>query len=293
MQQLNGWLILNKPLNVSSAKAVAIVKRALKVKKIGHAGTLDPLASGVLPLAIGEATKTVQYAMLAEKQYEFTVKWGEATATDDCEGEVTATSAVRPDEDEILAILPEFTGIIQQTPPAYSAIKLDGRRAYDMARRGENVELKPREVVIHKLELTASDKDGATFSVNCGKGTYVRSLARDIAEKLGTKGHVTALKRTKVGSFSIKDAILLENLEKTVYKPASSDFILPVNIVLDDIPVLLFTAEDAIALKQGKKVEFSTAYDTGNIVSVESEGCLVAIAEICDGYIKPVRVFNL
>ncbi len=290
---INGWLILDKPKGISSAHAVAIVKRNLKPKKIGHAGTLDPLANGVLPLALGEATKTINFMMDSDKEYKFTVKWGSATTTYDCEGEVTDSSDKIPTKAEILAALPEFVGDIEQMPPVYSALKINGKRACDLAREGKEVVLKSRLIKVHKFELLACDDQSAEFLVACGKGTYVRSLAHDLAIKLGSFGHVTELTRTKVGKFCKDSAILLETLEKTVYIPESSGLILPVGEVLDDIPVLSFTIEDARLLRQGRQVATSEKILNDSIVVVKCEGVLVALANVFDGYVKPVRVFNL
>lgn len=319
---INGWLNLHKPLGMSSAKAVAIVKRHLHPQKIGHAGTLDPLASGVLPLALGEATKTIQFCMDTDKEYEFTVKWGFETTTCDAEGEITKTSDARPATAQIIEILPEFTGEISQAPPQYSAIKINGQRAYDLARAGEVVEMKQRKVIVHSLQLIEEGQEPgdrsewmekplfthspsplalSSFRVSCGKGTYVRSLARDIAIKLGTYGHVVALKRTKVGKFGIEDAILLEDIEKTVYKDAGSGVLLPVNSVLDDIQVLELTTEEATRLRHGQKIpakilaniaSFRGIFPSGNFIA-KCNGTLVAICESGDGIIKPLRIFNL
>lgn len=311
---INGWLNLHKPQGITSAKAVAIVKRHLHPQKIGHAGTLDPLASGVLPLALGEATKTMQFCMDTDKEYEFTVKWGEATATLDSEGEVISTSEVRPTSEQILAVLPHFIGEISQTPPVYSAIKINGKRAYDLARQGIEIEMKARMVQIHELKLVSSEScivssssnplsptyphlSFSTFLVSCGKGTYIRSLARDIAGMLGTLAHVTVLVRTKVGNFSIEDAISLEDIEKTVYKDALSGVLLPVDTVLDDIQVLEFTPEYASRIRHGQKVllENLSNLDTSfsGVFIAKCNGVLVAICESGMGLIKPIRVFNL
>jgi tRNA pseudouridine55 synthase len=328
---VNGWLVINKPVGVNSTRVVAIVKRFYNAKKVGHAGTLDPLANGVLPIALGEATKTINFCMDSDKEYQFTVKWGEETSTCDKEGEVIATSDKIPTLAEIKAILSAFIGEIDQVPPVYSAIKIDGKRAYDLARSGQEVEMKARKIVIYELELIESsvllgnggvpiphvrvqenkcseheDTEGvntpsglatnpySTFRVRCGKGTYVRSLARDIAEKLGTKGHVTELIRTKVGKFCINNAILLENFENTVYKPESFGLLLPVEQVLDDIPVLTFNPTDAKAIRQGKQVAvLGSGFNDGQIAAIKAENALLAIGEFCDGFIKPVRVFNI
>lgn len=310
---INGWLNLHKPLGITSAKAVAIVKKHFHPMKIGHAGTLDPLASGVLPLALGEATKTVQFCMDNIKEYEFTVKWGEATSTGDVEGEIIQTSDVRPTLEQIQKILPQFIGEIMQAPPQYSAIKINGKRAYDLARSGEVVEMKARKVMIGKIVcgwsfIVGSDKQllrptindqlqTSTFTVSCGKGTYVRSLATDIAVALGTVAHVTSLVRTKVGNFAIENAILLEDIEKTVYKDGHSGVLLPVDTVLDDIQVLEFTPEEAARIRHGQKV-LAAGVSIGDaplqdIFVIKCNGTLVAVCEFGEGLIKPLRVFNL
>lgn len=296
-ENINGWLILNKPYEMGSTKALAIAKRCFNAKKAGHAGTLDPLASGVLPIAFGEATKTINYMMDAEKEYEFKVKWGEATSTDDMEGEVIANSDKLPTEEEIKTIITYFTGAIEQTPPIYSAIKIDGKRAYDIARSGGEIEMKSRKITIHNLELIGAEKEVAHFRVFCSKGTYIRSLARDIAVKLGTCGHVVELIRTKVGKFCIKSAILLEKLENNVYKNSSLGLLMPVEEVLDDIPVLAFNSEDTLALRQGKKIPMDSSSlpenNHDNVFVVKNEGKLVAIVRFEDGLIRSSRVFNI
>lgn len=293
MLPTNGWLILNKPLGISSAKAVAIVKRLYKAKKVGHAGTLDPLASGVLPIALGEATKTIAFSMDAAKEYRFTVRWGQATSTDDAEGEITATSDKRPSLLEIQSILPQFTGVITQTPPVYSAIKIKGKRACDRARDGEEVEMKARQVEIHRLQCLESSEDQAEFLAACSKGTYIRSLGRDIALALGTHGHITELIRTKVGKFCITRAISLDNLEEVVYKEAASG-LLPVEEALDDIPVLSLLPEQARALRHGQKVTIPpVSAEPGMVFAAKTGGTLVALATIEGDCIISSRVFNL
>jgi tRNA pseudouridine55 synthase len=291
---INGWLIINKPVGVNSTRVVSIIKRYFNAKKVGHAGTLDPLANGVLPIALGEATKTINFAMDSDKEYKFTVKWGEETSTCDMEGEVVATSDKIPTKDEILSVLPEFTGEIDQVPPVYSAIKVDGKRAYDLARSGQEVVLKSRKVMVYGVELVVYAGSEATFLVKCGKGTYIRSMARDIALRLGTRGHVTSLIRTKVGKFCINNAILLETFENTVYKAASLGLLLPVDEVLDDIPVLTFNLEEARALRQGKQVKFAECgLNNGAIAVIKADDELLALGEVCDGFIKAARVFNI
>lgn len=287
---INGWMNINKPKGFNSTKIVAILKRYYNAKKVGHAGTLDPLAEGVLPIALGEATKTINFMMDAKKEYEFTIKWGESTSTDDAEGEIIATSNKTPSQEEIKTALPHFTGEIAQIPPAFSAIKINGQRAYDLARKGEEVKIKSRTVNIYSLEYIGND----TFRTTCSKGTYIRSLARDLAEYLGTKGHVTMLKRTKVGNFCINSAILLDIFDNKVYKDGSDELLLPVDQVLDDIPVLDFTEEEAISIRQGKTVKFNQeGLNNDEVVVIKSNGKLIALAKVWDGFVKPSRVFNL
>ena len=299
---IHGWLVVDKPLNVTSNDVVVRARRALDAAKVGHGGTLDPLASGLLPLAFGEATKTVSYVMDGAKVYRFTVRWGEATETDDREGAVTATSAVRPDRHAIEAVLPSFVGEIDQVPPAYSAIKVDGRRAYDLARNDEVVELEPRKVRIDRLELIAMpDADHAEFEVHSGKGAYMRSLARDLALALGTVGHVAALRRIKVGPFTESMAISLDKLEELGHSAPPLDQLLPVETALADIPALALTEAEArrlhhgqavpalpvIARSPGKKVA------QGDVLRAMAGSRLVAIASIKGGEIRPLRVLNL
>jgi tRNA pseudouridine55 synthase len=298
--KVDGWVVLDKPLGLSSAGAVAAVRRAFGAAKAGHAGTLDPLATGVLVVALGEATKLVPFVMDAPKSYRFTVRWGEARATDDAEGAVVATSDHRPDATAIAVALPAFTGTITQTPPAYSAIKIDGARAYALARAGEDIEMKPRSVSISRFVLDAmEDADHATFVVDCGKGTYVRSLARDLARALGTVGYVSALRRLAVGRFMAGDAISLDKLEGVGHSPGRSATLRPVETALDDIPALAVTETAAQRLRHGQVVPLAEAHgsppgdSSRDTVAILTEGRLVAIAAIAEGMIKPVRVFNL
>jgi tRNA pseudouridine55 synthase len=297
---INGWLVLEKPSGITSAHAVEKVKRLLHPEKIGHAGTLDPLASGVLPLALGEATKTVPYMMDAAKTYAFTVRWGESRDTDDSEGQVLATSTKRPDKADILAILPQFTGAIQQTPPIYSAIKVDGKRAYDMARDGQKVELKSREVTVHSIEITEHNEHETAFICHCSKGTYVRSLARDMGQMLGCLGHITVLRRLKVGNFSENDAISLEVLAEMVHKSPpdlhKSGILRSVESALDDILALDIDSDQAALLKRGQFVPLASLgmeSAENTTVFTRCEGKLVAICECSQGMMKPMRVFNL
>ncbi|MFZ0810817.1 MAG: tRNA pseudouridine(55) synthase TruB, partial [Bradyrhizobium sp.] len=246
-RDVHGWVVLDKPIGMTSTHAVAVVKRLFSAKRAGHAGTLDPLASGGLPIAIGEATKTVPFVMDGRKRYRFTVTWGEERDTDDTEGRVTRTSDLRPSPEAIMALLPRFTGLIEQIPPQYSAIKVQGERAYDLARDGETVELKPRPVEIHQLTLVEQiDNSHSVLEAECGKGTYVRALARDIGRILGCFGHISALRRTLVGPFVENDMIPLEQLEALCDRAASgegslADALLPVETALDDIPALAVT----------------------------------------------------
>lgn len=301
-ESISGWIILDKPTGITSAHAVAKVKRVLKPAKIGHAGTLDPLASGILPLALGEATKTVSFMMDAGKSYSFEVTWGEERDSDDIMGKATATSAKRPSQEEILALLPEFTGKIMQQPPSYSAIKVDGKRAYDMARQGEEVELKAREINVHSLEMTDYTPDKSSFICHCGKGTYIRSLARDMGRRLGCLGHISVLRRLSVGKFLEKHAISLEVLEEIRHKDGpgflNPDFLLPVESALDDIPAMEVDSNQAMLLKRGQAIHLPTELSmkeegAGIIMLASCNGKAVAICEASQGKARPVRVFNI
>lgn len=294
----HGWLNLYKPLGLSSAQAVGRVKRILKplIPKlhIGHAGTLDPLADGVLPLALGEATKLISYVMDGRKTYDFTVKFGVATSTEDSEGEVTETSNVLPDAEAIRAIMPAFMGEITQIPPAYSAIHIDGKRAYALARAGQAVEMPPRQVMIYHIEYIGnSTPDEAQFRVDCGKGTYVRALGRDIARKLGSLGHLTRLTRSKVGHFRLEHTISLESLAEIVHNDApevSAPGICPIAAVLADIPVLQVTAEQATLLKQGRAISHAMIDNAPTVIAL-FEGLPCAILERRAALWHPVRGF--
>jgi tRNA pseudouridine55 synthase len=288
---MNGWIILDKPSGITSAHAVAKVKRLLKPKKIGHAGTLDPLASGVLPLALGEATKVIHFMVDAGKAYGFTTTWGEERDTDDSEGKTTQTSPQRPSRDEIEAILPRFTGTILQTPPAYSAIKVDGARSYDLARAGEAVELKARQVRVDSLEIEGHSPEKTSFNCECGKGTYIRSLARDMGRELGCLGYVTVLRRLKVGKFDVNHAISLENLEKMVHKD-DLGFLYPVESALDDIPAVEIDSDQAKRIKQGQVIPFASRA-TERTVLAKHNDILVAVCSVAQDMMTPVRVFNL
>ncbi len=297
---MNGWLVIDKPEGITSNRAVTIVRRATGAKT-GHAGTLDPFASGVLPIALGEATKTVRFASEGRKRYRFTVRWGVATDTEDREGAVTAETPVRPSADAIRAILPRFIGTIQQRPPAYSALKVDGRRAYKLARAGNPPELAPRPVEIAALDLVAvPDPDHAEFSAEVGSGTYIRALARDLAEALGTLGHVIALRRTQVGRFTEALAISLDSPALLGDSPAASEHLLPLEFVLDDIPALVLTADEVARLRHGQQVTPCDPHeraqldrlDEGTIVGARHDQLLIAVARIEKGCLRPVRVIN-
>ena len=291
-RSIHGWLNIDKASGLTSARVVAQVLKLTGAAKGGHGGTLDPMATGVLPIALGEATKTASYAMDGYKTYRFTLRWGEARDTDDAEGAVTETSEVRPTEDAVRAALAGFTGVIDQVPPDYAAVKIDGRRAYDLARQGEAVELAPRPVTIHRLELMAmTDEDHAVFEVDCGKGTYVRALARDLAVTLGTLGHLSELRRTRVGKFLERDAISLDKLGDLMHSAALSEHLRPVETALDDIPALAMTESQATRLSQGQVVQV-LGTEPG-LVRVTADDRLVALAEVNDGDVRPVRVFNL
>jgi len=302
-EAVSGWVCLDKPYDLTSTQAVGRVRRLFNAQKAGHAGTLDPLATGVLPIALGEATKTVSFMMDAGKTYRFTIAWGRTTTTLDREGETSAASDVRPTADEAAAALPAFIGEIDQVPPAFSAIKVEGERAYDLARAGQTVELAARRVVIHDARVTgAPDADHVEIEIDCGKGVYVRALVRDLAERLGACGHVSALRRTRVGPFTEARAITLENLEDLGHKPGFLEVLLPVETALDDIPELAVTAEDAFRLKQGRPIvlvprqvdDLRSRLSAGTrTVSVLAGGTLVALCEMRMGRLEPARVFHL
>jgi tRNA pseudouridine55 synthase len=299
---VSGWINLDKPLGLGSTPAVGQVRRLFNAQKAGHAGTLDPLATGILPIALGEATKTVAFMMEADKEYRFTIAWGISTTTLDREGAETATSPVRPGLAEIEAALPRFVGEISQVPPAYSAIKVDGERAYDLARAGEDVALAARIVTVHGLAVAGRpDDDHVTLTLHCGKGAYVRSLARDLAIALGAEGHVSDLRRTRVGPFTEAGAIKLETLGDLVHRGAHQEALLPVETALDDIPALAVTDEDAFRLSQGRAVVLTprqvetmrSALRDDRTVLAKGKSGPVAVCEMRAGQLRPVRVFNL
>jgi len=294
-RDVNGWLILDKPVGMTSTHAVSVAKRLYSAKRAGHAGTLDPLASGLLPIALGEATKTVPFVMDGRKIYQFTVRWGEERDTDDAEGRVDATSAARPSADDIRALLPRFSGTIAQVPPRFSAIKIDGERAYDLAREGEIVELEARPVEIHRLNLIdIPDPDHAVLSAECGKGTYVRALARDMGRVLGCFGHVSALRRTGVGPFREQDGVSLERLE-AADATALAGLLQPVAAGVQGLPTLSVSRADAARLARGQAVLLRgrDAPIVEGPVAIFTQGDLIALAEAAEGELRPRRIFNL
>jgi tRNA pseudouridine55 synthase len=298
---VHGWVVLDKPVGMTSTHAVGAVKRLFKAKRAGHAGTLDPLASGCLPIALGEATKTVPFVMDGRKVYRFTVRWGEQRDTDDADGQVTATSDLRPARSDIDALIPRFTGTISQIPPRFSAVKVDGERAYDLARDGAELDLAARPVDIHHLALLNSgDSDHAEFVAECGKGTYVRALARDMGQILGCYGHIAALRRESVGPLGQDELISLEQLAALCHRAATgeadlAEALLPVETALDDIPALAVSRADAARLQRGQAVLLRgrDAPIFHGAVYATASGRLVALAEVDRGEIVPKRVFNL
>ncbi|WP_135211821.1 tRNA pseudouridine(55) synthase TruB [Vitreimonas flagellata] len=307
---VSGWIVLDKPDDMTSTHAVSAVRRIFNAQKAGHAGTLDPLASGILPIALGEATKTVPWLMEAEKTYLFTIKWGASTDTQDREGKVTATSDVRPSAEAIREALKAFVGEIQQIPPQFSAVKVDGERAYDLARDGETVELQPRAVVVHEAELVNTEgEDLATFRVRSGKGFYIRALARDLAAALGAEGHVWRLRRAAVGPFTEAESVTLDALEDLRHKGAASERLKPVETALADIPALAINGEDAFKLRQGRpivllphvmealKPKFRERTIAGQDASRAAvalfQGKAIALGDVRAGRFSPTRVFHL
>lgn len=300
---VHGWVCLDKPLEMGSTEAVTKVRRLFEAQKAGHAGTLDPLATGILPIALGEATKTVPFLMDAQKVYRFTINWGVSTDSVDREGEIVARSDTRPSVEAIKAALPAFVGEIDQTPPRFSAIKVDGQRAYDLARDGADFELESRRVVIHEAAVTdAPDPDHVEITIRTGKGVYVRSLARDLALALGAEGHVSALRRERVGPFSTENAVSLDFLTDLVHRDAAFEGLLPVSTALDDIPELAVTDQDAFSLRQGRPIVLlprqvetlkSRLAGGSRIVSTFQGQTLVALCQLRAGRLEPDRVFNL
>ena len=304
---VHGWVILDKPQGITSTQAVAAVRRIFDAQKAGHAGTLDPMATGILAIALGEATKTVPYVQDGEKEYRFTARWGEARDSDDAEGKVTHTSDLRPDRAAIEALLPRFRGTLTQVPPAYSAIKVAGERAYDLARDGETVTLEARTVEVAEARLVGTpDPDHAEFEIRCGKGTYVRSWVRDLALALGTVGHVSALRRTRIGGMQEKDATRLETLTPFMHSPAAFAYLKPLSTALDGIPALAVSGPDTVRLRSGNPIllranlfakmqDLFSGQDEIQGLTVflsDAEGSPVALAQIAEGELRPFRVFN-
>ena len=309
--RINGWLILDKPLGLTSTQALGKVKRILNPAKAGHAGTLDPLADGVLPIALGEATKTILFAQDALKTYRFTVGWGRQTSTDDAEGEIVAQSDNRPDRAAIEAALAAYIGEIDQLPPTYSALKVDGQRAYDLARGGEAVDLKPRPVYIESLEIAEGGHDAAagetTFTCVCGKGTYVRSLARDLGRDLGCYGTVTALTRLAVGAMTLENAISLDKLAEMADNGAAEQAVSPLRTVLDDIPALPLLGDEAARLKNGQAVDMISPHaqnrlmaagamevpEAQTILALDGQGKEFGLLDLDAATLRVARLFNL
>lgn len=297
---IDGWLIIDKPAGLTSTDVVNRVKRIFDAQKAGHGGTLDPLATGLLPIAFGAATKTVPFVMDGTKLYHFTLKFGEARDTDDAEGKVIATSDVRPGDAAIEAALPAFRGEIMQVPPIFSAIKVAGERAYDMAREGRPPELEPRPARVDRFELIARpDADTAVFEVASGKGVYMRSLARDLARACGTVGHITVLRRLRVGPFREEHAVLLEDLlPNDQPPPASAALLLPVATALADIPALALTEQEAAGLRQGQAISLvqlmgripSAADPNGGLVRAMVGTRVIGLCHLEDGWMQPERI---
>ncbi len=309
-EDISGWVVLDKAEDITSTQAVSAVRRVFNAQKAGHSGTLDPLASGVLPIALGEATKTVPWLMEAEKEYVFTIRWGVSTETQDREGKPTAQSDVRPASDAVTKALESFVGEIEQIPPQFSAVKIDGERAYDLARAGEEVELQPRQVVVYEAGVVETDgPDLVTIRVRCGKGFYIRALVRDLAAALGAEGHVWRLRRTAVGPFRESQSVTLDDLQLLGQKGAASERLNPVETVLDDIPALAINGEDAFKLRQGRpivllphvvemlKPKFRDRTIAGQDASRAAlalfQGKAVALGDVRAGQFKPTRVFHL
>jgi tRNA pseudouridine55 synthase len=307
---VHGWLVLDKPEDFTSTDAVSVVRRLFNANKAGHAGTLDPLASGILPIALGEATKTVPWLMEAEKSYSFTIRWGVSTDSQDREGKIVAESDVRPTPEAVAEALKRFLGEIEQVPPQFSAVKVDGERAYDLARDGQHVELKARQVVLHEARLAETpDADHSVIEVRCGKGFYIRALVRDLAEKLGAEGHVSRLRRTAVGRFDEAASIGLDELKELVHKAAAFEALRPVETALADIPAVAVNGEDAFKLRQGRPIvllphvieDLKQRFRPRTIAGVDASraavalfgGSAVALGDVRAGKFSPTRVFHL
>ena len=302
----NGWIIVDKQIGITSRQVVTKISKMLSIKKVGHGGTLDPLATGVLPIAIGEATKVISFVQNKTKKYSFVIKWGESTETDDTEGRVLEKSESRPTYQEITNILESFVGNVFQKPPIYSAIKINGQRSYKLARKNIEIEHEFRKVQIHELILKKLiDNNSAEFEVECGKGTYVRWLARDMAEKLNTKGHIISLRRLSVGPFNEKDTIFIDFSKEIIHSPSVLDKILPTKTVLDDIPALVLNEIEARRVEQGQKIKLNSLqfikqfelkypnYNGFEKICAINDNKLVALLKIENGIIRPVRIIRL
>ena len=302
---INGWVIVDKQIGVTSRQVVTKISKTLNLKKVGHGGTLDPLATGVLPIAIGEATKVISFIQDKKKRYSFTIKWGESTETDDKEGKILEKSDCRPTQEEITKTLSYFVGNILQKPPIYSAIKINGQRSYKLARKNIQIDHKYRPVKIYDLILkNIININSAEFEVKCGKGTYVRSLARDIAEQLNTKGHIISLRRLSVGPFDEKDTIFIDFSKKIIHSPSILNKILPIKNVLDDIPALFLNEAETRRVQQGQKIKLNSLqfikefevmhpnYDEFDKVCAIKDENLVALIKIEDGILRPSRIIN-
>ena len=291
-KNINGWLIFDKPKNISSTNALNKIKKLFNAKKAGHGGTLDPLATGVLPIAFGEATKVLRYIVSKKKQYEFTLKWGEQTDTDDSTGRVITTSKNIPKKNDIQKKIKEYKGEIDQIPPIFSAIKLDGKRSYELARKGIEIKHNSRKVNIYDLDMLSSVNETSKFNVVCSKGTYIRSLARDLGKSLNTEAHIIDLRRTFVGSFSIENAFSLDSLEKLSHTANIEDALFPIERALDDIPALKINRNQAYKLRFGQAIKVDSDLSKSE-VKIFHENILIAIGHTSDGLVKPIRVFNL
>jgi len=303
--KISGWIILDKQSGITSRQAVSKISKIFKLKKVGHGGTLDPLATGILPIALGEATKLISFIQNKKKKYSFTIKWGEATDTDDIEGMILKKSNSRPNKKEIQIALRSFIGKIHQTPPNFSAIKINGKRSYNIVRKNLSVRHKPRQVEIFEFNLKKIvNIDCAEFEVICGKGTYVRSLARDLAEKLNTIGHVIKLRRNFVGNFDEKDTIFIDFSEEIIHSPSFLKKIKPIEKVLDDIPALFLTETEAIKIRRGQKHTLDSFKFHNNLIKEHpnykkferiytiSDDKIIALIEIDEGIVKPKRIIN-
>ena len=304
--KINGWLFVDKPEGISSRKVVDLISNSLSIKKVGHAGTLDPMASGLLPIAIGEATKAIGVIQQFKKRYKFIIKWGEKTSTDDKMGSIISSTGIRPKLNNINESLKKFIGKIEQTPPNYSAIKINGKRAYKLARNNENFSLKPRTVFIETFKIKKYiDKDHCSFECICSKGTYIRALGRDLGESMNCFGHLYELRRTHIGNFSNKYAILLDLSKKLIHSSAILKYILPIEKVLESLPFINLTKKQEIAIRNGQKICLDELIINDkkkiyfldkshvNYMICKNNNKLICFFKIKDNFVKPTRVFNL